>query len=423
MTSHVDELRVLIAAPTGRDGELICGLLGEHDISCIVFPTSEKARIGMEAGAGVVIIAEETLPQTEIDLWAAEVAGQPPWSDPFLILLTVPGERSRRRMLAQQPFGNLVLLERPVRPETLLSTVKAALRSRKRQYEARDHLERVKRAEEALRRSEKLAVAGRLALSIAHEINNPLAAVTNLLYLSQISSSLEDVKNLTETASQELARVANIVTHTLRFYRDPGKPTLVHIDEIVDSALALYKHRLIASEIAVEREFRECLPIVAMAGELRQVTLNLIGNALDAIGRGGRMQIRAVNARQHSNGSMPGIRLTIADSGSGIPVEIRRCLFEPFVSTKGETGTGLGLWLSSEIVRKHGGTIQAKSRAQSGKSGTVFSIFLPREHQIGQHGVVQSGGVATAQAASHLRNVDGNEADADAEASRLIDRP
>lgn len=381
MIKNVDELRVLVVAPTGRDGELICGLLEEHNISCRVFPTSEKARIEMEAGAGVVMIAEEALPLSEIDLWAAEIAGQPSWSDVFCLLLTVPGERSRRTMLAQKPLGNMVLLERPVRPETLLSTVQAGLRSRRRQYQMRDNLVAVKLAQDALRKSEKLVVAGRLALSISHEINNPLEAVTNLLYLIGLSSSLPEAKGMADTAAHELARVAEIVTQTLRFYRDPSKPTLVHISDIVDSALALYQPRLASADIVIERDFRDCSPILAMPGELRQVTLNLIGNAFDAIGHGGRLKIRAANARQHSNGSLRGVRLTIADTGTGVHPDVRSSLFEPFVSTKGDTGTGLGLWLSSQIVRKHGGTIQVKSRALAPYSGTVFSIFLPLELQ------------------------------------------
>lgn len=413
MTSRVDELRVLVAAPTGRDGELICTLLQAHDISCTLFPTSERARIGMEAGAGVVVIAEEALSLSELDLWIAEVGRQPSWSDIFFILLTGPGERSRRRMLAEQPLGNVVLLERPVRSETLVSTVQASLRSRRRQYESRDHLAAVKRAEGALRKSEKLVLAGRLALSISHEINNPLAAIMNLLYLIRLSSSLQDAKEFSEAAAQELARVAEIVTQTLRFYRDPSKPALVRINEIVDSALTLYKPRLAAAEIVVERDFRECSPIVAMAGELRQVTLNLIGNALDAIGRGGTLKIRAANARQHNNGSLRGVRLTIADSGSGIRPEVRAFLFEPFVSTKGDAGTGLGLWLSSEIVRKHGGTIQVKSRALSPFSGSVFSVFLPLEFQSGAHGVVNNADIVAAQEASSWLNMAGSIAQSD----------
>jgi signal transduction histidine kinase len=407
MTKKADELRVFIVAPTGRDGELIGSLLEDKNIPCLVFPTSQRARIELEGGAGVVIIAEEALPQSEIEMWTPELVGQPSWSDLFFILLTMAGERSRRRMLVEQPLGNVLLLERPVRPETLISTVQAALRSRRRQYQMRDHLAAAKMAEDALRKSEKLVVAGRLALSISHEINNPLAAVTNLLYLIGMSTSLQEAKGLGETAAAELARVAEIVIQTLRFYRDPGKPTLVHIDEIVDSALSLYRSRIAAADIEIECDFRNCSPIVAMSGELRQVTLNLIGNAVDAIGQGGTLKIRAANARQHSNGSLHGVRLTIGDTGSGIHPEVRNSLFEPFVSTKGDTGTGLGLWLSSEIVRKHGGTIQVKSRALAPDSGTVFSVFLPLELQSGAHGSVHNGSIIEKESPSAWLKSDG----------------
>jgi signal transduction histidine kinase len=393
MTAREIELRSLVIAPTGRDGELICTLLAKMSIACELFPTAEAARIEAGIGAGAVIMAEEALLPPDIGLWAAQMGEQPSWSELFFILLTVPGERSRKRMLAQQPLGNMVLLERPVRAETLISTVRAALRSRSRQYEMRDHLATVRLAEIALRKSEKLAVAGRLALSISHEINNPLAAVTNLLYLIGHSPSLDEVKAMAGIADQELARVAEIVTQTLRFYRDPSKPTVVRISEIVDSALNLYRTRIAANEIVIERDSRHCSPIVAMSGELRQVTLNLIGNSIDAIGRRGRLRIRTADARQYSNGSLPGVRLTIADTGSGIHPDVRNSLFEPFVSTKGDTGTGLGLWLSSQIVHKHGGTIQVKSRALSPNSGTVFSVFLPLEHQSDAHsGALPAGG-------------------------------
>ena len=138
------------------------------------------------------------------------------------------------------------------------------------------------------------------------------------------------------------------------------------------------------AEIVIEKDFRECSPIVAMAGELRQVILNLIGNALDALDRGGRLKIRVSNAREHRNAGRFGVRLTVADTGSGICPEIRKTLFEPFVSTKGDTGTGLGLWISSEIVKRHGGKIQVRSSALSQSSWTVFSVFLPL-NQIGGH--------------------------------------
>jgi C4-dicarboxylate-specific signal transduction histidine kinase len=286
---------------------------------------------------------------------------------------------SQQKMLFREPLGNVVLLERPIRPETLISTVQASLRSRRRQYQMRGHLAQRRKTENALLRSEKLAVAGRLAASIAHEINNPLESVTNLLFLINTSSSLEETKLYSSTAMEELTRVTEIAIHTLKFFRQLSKPTTVYLTELVESALVLYRARLVSARVAVQKDFRACPPITAMAGELRQVIVNLVGNAVDAMRGGGTLNIRIDRAREYSNGSRPGMRLTIADSGSGIPPEIKNRLFEPFISSKGETGTGLGLWVSSEIVRKHGGSIKFKSRTSSPTTGTVFSIFLPAE--------------------------------------------
>jgi len=285
-------------------------------------------------------------------------------------------------LLLRQPLGNLVLLERPVRPETLVSTVQAALRSRRRQYQIRDHLAERCKSEEALRKSEKLAVAGRLAASMAHEINNPLESVVNLLYLISKCSFPEESFKYTQMAMSELARVSEIVTQTLKFHRQQSKPGIVQITEIVESALALYQGRLISARIVIEKDFRECQPILAMAGELRQMIVNLVGNAVDAMAiSGGTLKLRITNARERSNGSRPGIRLTISDTGSGIHPEIKKKLFEPFISTKGDTGTGLGLWVSYGIVQKHSGKIQVKSSAISPATGTVFSVFLPLQPQ------------------------------------------
>ena len=206
--------------------------------------------------------------------------------------------------------------------------------------------------------------------------------MTNLLYLLSLSSSLEESKNYTQTAISELARVSEIVVQTLRFHQQQVRPVMVQVPEIVDSALVLYQARLRSARIVIERDFRECRPILARAGDLRQVVLNLVGNAADAMASGGRLKIRIANTQEHSNGARRGIRLTVADTGSGIQPEIKGRLFEPFVSTKGNTGTGLGLWVSSEIVKKHGGTIQVRSSALSPDTGTVFSVFLPLQPQL-----------------------------------------
>lgn len=392
-TTREDELRVLVVAPTGRDSELICSLLTSKGIPSIAPPNTEAARVESDIGAGAVILAEEALTQADISEWASRIVRQPSWSDLPVILLTVPGERSRRRILAQAPLENLVLLERPVRPETFVSTVQAALRSRRRQYQIRDYLAERAISEEVLRRSEKLAVAGRLAASMAHEINNPLAAVTNLLYLIGTSKTLEESQLLGATAASELARVSELVIQTLRFYREPAKPAMVQITAVVDSALETYQSRYDSAGIVVERDFRQNSPIMGKAGELRHMVLNLIGNALEAIHQDGKLKIRVSNTRELRNGARPGVRLTVADNGSGIHPDIRTRLFDPFVSTKGETRTGLGLWMSSEIVHRHGGTIQVKSKTPPPFGGTVFSVFLPLHAESGAHDPFQEQGL------------------------------
>jgi len=376
------ELRVLVVAPTGRDGSLVCDLLASNGIACANHQTAEMALGELNDETGAVIVAEEALTLPDIVRWTEKVADQPSWSDFPIILLTVAGAvdyQSQRNLVLRKPLGNLILVERPSRPETLISTVQAALRSRRRQYQIRDYLAERQVTEEALRRSEKLAVAVRLAASIAHEINNPLESVTNLLYLIETSPTLQESREHAHQAMSELARVSEMATQSLRFHRQQTRPGMVQISEVVESALVLFGSRLVASRIAIERDFRECRPIFAMTGELRHVVTNMVGNAVDAMGSGGTLTIRIMNALEHRNGARPGIRLTIADTGTGIDPEIKRVLFQPFVSTKGNTRCGLGLWVSSGIVQKHGGSIQVKSNATFPATGSVFSVFLPCE--------------------------------------------
>ena len=376
------DLHVLVVAPTGRDAILICTLLTKQGIPCTVCPTSEAALERMDEAAGALIVAEEVFTPSNIAVWGEKISAQPSWSDFPMIVLTVAGAvdpSSQKKMVFREPLGNVVLLERPIRPETLISTVQASLRSRRRQHQMREDLVQRHKTERALLQSEKLAVAGRLAASIAHEINNPLESVTNLLFLIGTASSLEESKLYAATAMDELARVSEIAIHTLKFFRQLSKPTTVYLTELMDSALVLYQARLVSACVEVKKDYRSCPPITALAGELRQVIVNLLGNATDAMRGGGTLNIRIDRGREYSNGSRPGMRLTIADSGAGIPPEIKNRLFEPFVSSKGETGTGLGLWVSSEIIRKHGGTIRFKSNSSPPSTGTIFSIFLPAQ--------------------------------------------
>jgi PAS domain S-box-containing protein len=233
-----------------------------------------------------------------------------------------------------------------------------------------------KRAEQALIQNEKIAAVGRLASSIAHEINNPLESVTNLLYIARASQDVDEIQNHLEVADRELRRISLIASQTLRFYRQSTRPQSIQCSSLIESVLTLYQGRLLNSNIQVERRERATEPLLCFEGEIRQVLNNLVGNALDAMPLGGRLLIRTRMATNWTTG-IRGLTLTFADSGSGIPHNIQQKIFEPFFTTKGVSGTGLGLWISKDIIEKHHGSIRLKSSQQKGKSGTVFSLFVP----------------------------------------------
>jgi signal transduction histidine kinase len=334
-------------------------------------------------GAGAAIITEEALRGDTVHDLEPVLKQQPAWSD-FPVILLVAGGRvtaeSERLRRLRMPLGNVLLLERPLRPETLLSTLEVALRGRQRQYQVRDQMEQVARAQDALRRSEKLAVTGRLAASIAHEINNPLESVTNLLYLLRSEASSEKMRRYLDQAEQELARVTEITKHTLRYYREPNKPIQVDVTAILDSVLALYHSRLIAAQVSVRKEVRSMIvSIYANPGELRQIMANLIGNSMDAMRNGGELRLRISSRPNPSTGNKRHLCLTVADIGSGINPELLPTIFEPFITTKEETGTGLGLWVVQELAKKNGWSIRMRSSTSAAHHGTVFSVLIPVE--------------------------------------------
>ncbi len=236
-----------------------------------------------------------------------------------------------------------------------------------------------KMAQDALLQSEKLAAVGLMASSIAHEINNPLEAVTNLLYLARSAAVSPAAQEFLETADDELKRVAAVVTKTLRFHRQSSKPSPVSIDPLIDSALSLYQTRIVQAEIAVTRRSRISPLIKCLDGEIRQVLSNLVGNAVEAMmTQGGRLLVRSRSATHWTTGKR-GVLVTVADTGPGISQQHLSKIFEPFFSTKGEQGTGLGLWISKEIIERHRGVLRVRSRAGSSNSGSVFTLFLPCE--------------------------------------------
>ena len=379
MSGH--DLRTIILTPTGKDGRLIAGLLERQAMGCHVADTVPAACDCIREGAGAAIISEEALGGNSVHPLLELLQHQPSWSDFPVILLTVGGRvtvESERLRQSRLPLGNVFLLERPIRPETLLSTLEIALRGRQRQYQIRDQIQQYARAQAALLRSEKLAVTGRLAASIAHEINNPLEAVTNLLYLMRGNITPEQAKVYLADAEQELARVTEITTQTLRFYREPAQPTATDVSMVLDSVLRLYGSRLRSAGVAVKREIRAAsAAVLSTPGELRQVLANIIGNATDAMRQGGRLRIRISCHRGRDRDSCY-VRIVIADNGTGIPADVLPTIFEPFVTTKGETGTGLGLWVTSEIIKKNGWNIRVRSSQRPRQSGTAFSIEIPK---------------------------------------------
>jgi PAS domain S-box-containing protein len=233
-----------------------------------------------------------------------------------------------------------------------------------------------KKTEKALLQNEKLAAVGRLASSVAHEINNPLEAVTNLLYIARASDNIEQIHSMLDAADAELRRVSNIANQTLRFHKQSSKPQSITCTDLFSAVLSMYEGKLRNSGIVVEKRKRADKPVVIYEGDIRQVLNNLIGNAIDAMPRGGRLIVRSRNACNWKSGEL-GIVLTVADTGSGIAPQEMPKIFEAFFTTKGINGTGLGLWISREIIDRHRGNLRIKSSQKEGYRGTVATIFLP----------------------------------------------
>lgn len=235
----------------------------------------------------------------------------------------------------------------------------------------------VKQMESALIQGEKLAVVGRLTALIAHEINNPLESVMNLLYLARTSDSVADIHPFLDTAEHELRRVSAITNQSLRFYKQSSHPTAAGCEELIEGVVTIYRSRLANSQIVVEKRNRASTPVLCFEGEIRQVLNNLIGNAIDAMSPGGgRLLLRSREASNWHTGSK-GLMFTVADTAAGIPPATLQRIFEPFFTTKGMFGTGLGLWVSHEIVERHRGSLRVRSSQKKGRSGTVFILFLP----------------------------------------------
>lgn len=242
-----------------------------------------------------------------------------------------------------------------------------------------------KQSEEMLRKNEKLATAGRMAATLAHEINNPLEALGNLLYLARHSPSREEYLRLAE---KEVDRISSITRFALGFVRENRAPSLLNVPEMIDEILSLYSAKLASGDIMVKKEYGPGANIEGYPGELRQLFANLLINSADAMKQGGgQLRIHVLREHDRTTPEREGVRIVIADTGCGIRATEMGRLFEPFYTTKQDLGTGLGLWVSQGIVQKHGGRIRVRSRVLPGSSGTVFSIFLPGALQVAPQAV------------------------------------
>jgi signal transduction histidine kinase len=236
-----------------------------------------------------------------------------------------------------------------------------------------------KMAEGALIQNEKLAAVGRLASSIAHEINNPLESVTNLVFLARACDNVPEAREFLATADAELRRASAITNQTLRFHKQSSRPTEVACDDLLGSVLTVYNSRLHNSRIHVEKRKRAHRSVLCFDGEIRQVLSNLVGNSIDAMQPGGgRLLIRSREGRDWKSGRA-GLILTVADNGPGMSRKTAARAFDAFFTTKGIGGTGLGLWISKEIVDRHRGTLHIRSSQKQGQSGTAITVFLPFE--------------------------------------------
>jgi PAS domain S-box-containing protein len=319
-----------------------------------------------------------------------ECMAQPYWNGPWfrytpgmpeqmraIVERVATGHATRTELSLTQPSGNVIIFDFSLTPVfdadgKLLYMVP----------EARD-ISDLKRAEAALIQSEKLAAVGRLAASIAHEINNPLEAVTNLLYLARHSDSAQGVQSFVEAAEDELRRVAIITNQTLRFHRQSTNPERIQPSELIETVLSVHERRLKSGNITAELRHDPSEPIVCLAGDVRQVLNNLVSNSIEAMdGAGGRLLVRTHVSRNWQTGQS-GFVFTVADTGSGIPLEKIRHIFEPFFTTKGSSGNGLGLWISKEIASRQHGSLRARSCTRKQASWTVFRFFLPAESSNG----------------------------------------
>jgi two-component system NtrC family sensor kinase len=354
----------------------VCGAARRAGLA-VLSQVAGGAREAVEAlrsgGVDLIFADTEALRDPERrELLERARGAQPPI--PVILVGDAAGEEATLQILREGAADYLPISELAHLP----SAMARALRTRNSSEEQAKTKSELEHAWGILRDNQKLIEVGRLAATIAHEINNPLESVTNLLYLLGEETTLsEPARGYLAMAQRELDRVAQISRQTLKFARVTAGPQRSRIDELMEEVLALYNRRIAEKNIHIERRYACREEALVFPGEMRQVLSNLVTNAIEASGMDGRLCLRVRESRSWSDPGVRGIRIAVADNGTGIPAEAQRRLGEPFFTTKGQRGTGLGLWVTRSIVQRYGGEMQMRSSTAPERHGTVFSIFLP----------------------------------------------
>jgi len=240
---------------------------------------------------------------------------------------------------------------------------------------ARDISDR-RRVERLLVQSEKLAATGRMAAALAHEINNPLESVINLVFLARQNTPAKGkAHTYLSTAEEELERVSHIARQALGYYRDTGAPAELYLHDLIENVLTVYNSKIVSAGISVNAGFNDLQKIVVSRGEMLQVLSNVIANAVDSMQAAGG--VLHISTRNLISSAGNGIQITIRDSGTGISSDHLPKVFDPFFTTKGNLGTGIGLWVAKKLVDARGGQISIASSTEKEKSGTTVTIFIP----------------------------------------------
>lgn len=329
---------------------------------------------------GKVIHANETMARI-VDRSPDEIDGS------NLFELTHPEDRSRHhdllRKLLHEEIGSFVIEKRYVRPDgtpvwvrNSVSLIDGEQAGAPNVVCISEDIDQHKNAERMLEQQEQMAAIGRLTSSIVHEINNPLEAVLNLLFLARHSADLGSAQHFLRDAEVELGRVSEITMQALQFHRQSSSAAPVDVVEILQSVLALFKGKFKMAGVNLLLKTTDNPELVCFAGEVRQVFVNLIANAVESMTEGGRLMVKVRPGTDWRTGKH-GVRITIADTGHGMSAETLRHMYQAFFTTKGFSGSGLGLWVTANIVAKHQGRIHVRSSRLAGSRGTVFTLIFP----------------------------------------------